>query len=108
LPSHFTGFSAHVSTLSIASRLDLNPAWLARAYRAAAGEGLQDTLRRRRVERALELLATTDMCLAEVALAANFCDQPHMNRCFRTVIGSTPAEVRSRRATPVGKRSPLR
>jgi transcriptional regulator GlxA family with amidase domain len=73
----------------------LHPAWLARAYRAWRGEGLADTVRRRRVERGALLLRMSDTPLAEVAVACGFCDQSHMNRSFRAVLGRTPLDVRS-------------
>jgi transcriptional regulator GlxA family with amidase domain len=83
-----------VSTRQIASDLKLHPVWLARAYRAAVGEGLQQTIRRRRVERAVSLLAESDTSPAQVAVAAGFCDQSHMIRCFGAVLGRTPREIR--------------
>lgn len=85
------------TTAALARRLDLNPAWLARAYRAAAGEGLQDASRRRRVERAVTLLRETDAELADVAIASHFCDQSHMHRAFKTLLGRTPTTVRLER-----------
>jgi len=60
------------NTDTIAQSLDFNPAWLARAYRAAIGEGIQESLRRKRVERATALLRGTDLAPAEIALAAGF------------------------------------
>jgi len=81
--------------MDIARRLDLHPAWLARAYRHATGEGLHETVRRRRVEQACILLRRSDRPLAEIALAAGFCDQSHMNRGFRATLGRTPAQVRA-------------
>jgi AraC family transcriptional regulator len=83
------------STNEIARNLDLHPAWLARAYRAATGEGLQETARRKRVERAVALLRGSNLAAAEIALAAGFCDQSHMNRGFRATLGRTPAAVRA-------------
>jgi len=83
------------STRSIAESLNLHPAWLARRYRQATGEGLHETLRRKRVERALTALRASDAPLAEVALDSGFCDQPHMNRCFRQVLGQSPQAYRS-------------
>ena len=85
------------STRAIAGALDLNPAWLARAYRAAVGEGLQDTSRRKRVERAVALLRKTEDPASEIAVAAGFFDQSHMNRGFRQVLGRTPSRVRAER-----------
>lgn len=83
------------STRKIAEHLNLNSAWLARAYRAVVGEGLGETLRRKRVERAAVLLRATEIPPAEVASVAGFCDQSHMIRCFKVVLGRTPAQVRA-------------
>jgi AraC family transcriptional regulator len=85
------------STADLARHLDLHPAYVAQAYRHAAGEGVGDTLRRRRVEAASALLRRTQLALAEVAIAAGFCDQSHMNRCFSAVLGRTPLRVRQER-----------
>lgn len=83
-----------VSTAEAAKRLALHPAWLARAYRAWRGEGLGETVRRKRVERAAIALRSGADALADVAAACGFCDQSHMNRAFRVVLGRTPLEVR--------------
>lgn len=82
------------STAELAERLGLHAGWLAQAYRAYVGEGLQETLRQRRVEHAAKLLHNTDIALAEAAAAAGFCDQSHMNRAFKSVLARTPVQVR--------------
>ena len=76
----------------------VHPAWRARAYRAWRGEGIAETARRRRVERAVQMLRESQDSLAAIAADAGFCDQSHMNRCFNAVLGRTPAVVRSERA----------
>lgn len=86
-----------LSTLGLARALELHPAYLARAYRYATGEGLGETLRRKRVEQASALLRKTQMPLAQIAAAAGFCDQSHMNRCFSAVLGRSPVLVRGER-----------
>ena len=82
-------------TRVLAGELGLSPAWLAESWRQATGEGLPRALRRRRVEAAANLLRTTDASAAEIAAAAGFCDQGHMIRAFRAVLGRTPGTVRS-------------
>jgi len=57
---------------------------------ACGGDGLG----RRRVEQAAALLRRSDRKLVDIALASGFCDQSHMNRCFRAVLGRTPVAVR--------------
>lgn len=81
-------------TAVIADKIARHPAWLARAYRAWRGEGMGETLRRRRVERAAIRLRGSAAPLADIAAESGFCDQSHMNRAFRAVLGRTPLEVR--------------
>ena len=81
-------------TRAIADDVARHPAWLARAYRAWRGEGMGETVRRRRVERATLRLRGSSASIADVAFECGFCDQSHMNRAFRAVLGRTPLEVR--------------
>jgi AraC family transcriptional regulator len=82
------------TTRDIANDIACHPAWLARAYRAWRGEGMGETVRRRRVERATLRLRGGNAPLADIAAECGFCDQSHMNRAFRAVLGRTPLEVR--------------
>jgi AraC-like DNA-binding protein len=91
-----------ISAQEIALRLGVHPVRLARAYRAAVGEGIHETVRRRRVERALMLLRDADWPAAQVAAEAGFCDQSHMIRCFRTVLGRTPREAQRQQRAMAG------
>lgn len=104
------------TTEVLARRLGLSGAWLAHAYRTSIGEGVSDTVTRRRVERASVLLRTTSLGAADIAAAVGFCDQSHMIHGFRKVLSRTPAELRklwlSRRAsniepTPMFNRGPV-
>lgn len=87
----------HFSTAELARTLGLHPVWVARSYRRATGEGLADARRRHRVTAAAQLLRRSDERLADVATAAGFCDQSHMNRNFVEVLGRTPLQVREER-----------
>lgn len=95
--SHALEIESPPRTTDLARSLDLHPAWLARAYRASVGEGIQETLRRKKVERAVALLRGSDHSVACIAADAGFCDQSHMNRVFRTILGRTPLQVRAER-----------
>jgi AraC-like DNA-binding protein len=75
---------------AIARRLGLHPRWLSHAYRSAVGEGLHDTLRRRRLEQAVQLLRATDQSIAEIAASAGFCAHSHLNRTLSRLLGRTP------------------
>ena len=81
-------------TASLAVELARHTAWIARAYRAFRGEGLRETLRRRRVENATNLLRFGALPLSMIAAECGFSDQSHMNRCFGAVLGRSPLSVR--------------
>jgi AraC family transcriptional regulator len=78
----------------LAGRMQRHPSWLGFAYRQATGEGLLEAAARFRIESASRLLRETDQCYARVALEAGFCDQSHMNRTFRRILGRLPTAVR--------------
>ena len=46
-------------------------------------------------ERALLLVRSTDRAFAAIAADAGFCDQSHMVRKFRRLLGRTPSEIRA-------------
>ncbi len=46
----------------------------------------------------MRLLREDASTLADVAAASGFCDQSHMNRAFRAVLGRTPVQVRGEAA----------
>lgn len=87
------------TALDLAKQVGLHPTWLAQAYRVAMGEGIRQTVRRKRVEQATLLLRRSEWNAAEVAAAAGFCDQSHMIRAFRQLLGRTPAQVRFERSS---------
>lgn len=78
----------------LARKVGRHPSWLGSAYRHATGEGLLEAAARFRIECASQLLRESDQAYACVALAAGFCDQSHMNRSFRRILGRSPSAVK--------------
>jgi AraC-like DNA-binding protein len=66
----------------------------ARAFKESVGTPPHFYLVQRRLERAQQLLAETDLPLAQIALKIGFSDQSHFSRRFRTVLGLTPRSFR--------------
>lgn len=62
-------------------------------FKQSVGMPVHQYVIRRRVEHASNLLSSGRAQLNEVALKAGFFDQSHMARCFRRVLGVTPAAV---------------
>lgn len=91
------GEDANLRVAELAKEAGRHPSWLGTAYRQATGEGLLETAARFRVERAAFLLRETDQTCAGIAVDAGFCDQSHMSRTFRRVLGRLPSAVREDR-----------
>ncbi len=66
----------------------------ARAFKQSEGVTPHGYLVQCRVRRAQELLAGTDMSLAEIARAAGFSDPNHCTCRFREHLGITPSSYR--------------
>jgi AraC family transcriptional regulator len=81
----------------LACEVGRSPAWIGPAYRSFTGEGLQEMAARLRVERATRLLRESEEPLCTIAIETGFCDQSHMNRTFRRVLGRLPTAVRKDR-----------
>jgi transcriptional regulator of acetoin/glycerol metabolism len=66
----------------------------AREFKQSAGITPHHYLTQKRVERAKQMLAQTDLSLSEIAYATGFSDQSHLARHFRHMVGTTPREFR--------------
>lgn len=78
----------------IAARTGVRPTTLASRFRREMGMTVGAYVRQRRIDFARRLLLETDAPVAEVARAAGFYDEAHLNRCFRQATGTTPAAFR--------------
>jgi transcriptional regulator GlxA family with amidase domain len=66
----------------------------ARQFKQSAGVTPHHYLTQKRLQRAQEMLAQTNLPLSEIAYAAGFSDQSHLARHFRHMLGTTPREFR--------------
>lgn len=81
----------NVSLSELASACGLSPFYLARAFVAAFGLPPHAYLHALRVARAKQLILSGKP-LSEVAGSVGFCDQSHLNRRFRRIVGVTPGQ----------------
>jgi len=75
----------------------VDPAHLARAFRAHYGTTAGTYLREIRVRRATDALARSSAALSQIALDSGFADQSHFTRVFSAIYGLTPARWRALR-----------
>jgi AraC-like DNA-binding protein len=66
----------------------------ARGFKQSVGVTPHHYLTQKRVERAQDMLAHTELSLSEIAYAMGFSDQSHLARHFRQMLGITPGQFR--------------
>lgn len=83
-----------ISIGELAEACGLSAGALARGFKKSMGMSPHQWLLSRRVDMALELMADTDLSLAEIAFNAGFSDQSHFSRVFTQKMGLAPGAWR--------------
>ena len=87
-------FSESITLETLAEIADVHPVHLARVFRQKHDCTVGEYVRRLRVEFARRQIQATDLPLSEIALAAGFADQSHLNKTFKSMLNLTPSEYR--------------
>jgi len=86
--------SRPTSITGLAAKLKVEPAVLARAFRANAGCTVLAFVHARRMTRAQRLLCETTESVGQIAARLGYFDQSHFTHTFRRSFGVTPGEYR--------------
>ena len=87
-------FAEPLKLADIARAVSVHPVHLAQTFHKSYRCTVGDYVRRLRIECACRDLAESESSLAEIALAAGFCDQSHFTRTFKRIIGVAPSHYR--------------
>jgi AraC-like DNA-binding protein len=66
-----------------------------RTFRATFGETPHRYLQRRRVERAMALLCSTDRSITDICMSVGFASLGTFSRTFRDIVGESPTQYRA-------------
>jgi len=66
-----------------------------RTFRATFGETPHRYLQRRRVERAMALLCSTDRSITDICMSVGFSSLGTFSRTFRDIVGQSPKDYRA-------------
>ncbi len=83
-----------LSIRQIANMAGVHPTHLARVFRSFFGCSPGDLLHARRLEKAAELLLSTQTSIAQIALAAGYSDQAQFTKAFCRMYGTPPGGYR--------------
>ncbi len=89
-----TNFGEQLSLTSIAGAVEVHPVHLAREFRRFFNCTIGEHIRNKRIEHTCHQLAESNASLAEIAHQTGFCDQSHLSKTFKRVVGVTPASFR--------------
>lgn len=78
----------------IAEKLNLTPEYLGSQFHREAGENFNSYIRNFRIQKAKELLISTDMKLFEIASAVGYADPKYFSKVFKEINGQLPAAYR--------------
>jgi transcriptional regulator GlxA family with amidase domain len=90
-------FSRPNKVEDVARRVATSPRQLQRVFAEMHGLGFRAYLRRVRMSRAADLLATTDLPVKEVAQQVGYRDASQFSKAFKRTRGVTPSEARAMR-----------
>ncbi len=80
----------------LAGSIRLSSSQFIRAFKESVGVTPHRYVNSRRISRAQELLTTSGLALADIALAVGFADQSHFSRRFSEAVGVPPGVFRKR------------
>ena len=95
-------FAEPLDVPALARIAHVSEAHFIRTFRATFGETPHRYLQRRRIERAMALLVSTDRSITDICMAVGFASLGTFSRTFRGVVGESPKEFRAAHP-PVGK-----
>ena len=91
-----SGYDGEISTSDIAASAMISQSEALRCFKSTIGMAPIQYVKRYRVQKAAELLSSTDQKIADIGAACGFQDTSYFTRTFREIKGLTPGEYRAR------------
>jgi transcriptional regulator GlxA family with amidase domain len=89
-------FAEPLDVRAVAAVALMSEAHFIRSFKATFGETPHRYLQRRRIERAMYLLRTTELTVTDVCMAVGFSSLGTFGRTFADIVGETPTTFRRR------------
>ena len=87
-------YAEPLSTRTLASAVHLSEGYFCEIFKSAMGKSALEYLNGLRVEKAAQLLRSTDMTVAEISFCCGFGDANYFSRIYKRFKGMTPSQTR--------------
>ncbi|MDR2940933.1 MAG: AraC family transcriptional regulator, partial [Clostridiales bacterium] len=90
-------YTSDITLESIAAGIPVNPSHLSRIFKKETGEAITEYINKFRVEKAKELLLTSEILVYEAASTVGFKDSTYFSQVFKKYTGMSPKDFKSAR-----------
>jgi len=90
-----TNLVNEITLSDLAAVAGVSYAHFCRAFHTSVGMASHQYIVRRRIDMAKDLLANSNLPIAEIAPSVGFGDQSHLTKHFRRIVGTTPRQFRN-------------
>lgn len=88
-------FDQQITLEALSDQFFIHPHYLSKLFKERTGQNYLQYVRERRIKRAKELLAATNLKVYEVCEKVGYSDTTHFNRIFTEMVGMRPVEYRA-------------
>lgn len=83
-----------INLSDVASHFHFNATYLSSLFSAHNDEGFSEYLNRVRIDKAAELLITTDLPISDISLKVGYSDHSYFTKVFKKLKGQSPSQYR--------------
>lgn len=87
-------YTKNINLEDVSREVNISSYYLSRIFKESTGVNFIDYLTNLRVEKAKELLSSTNLSMKEVATKAGYADPNYFSKLFKKIVGVTPTEYR--------------
>jgi two-component system response regulator YesN len=89
-----SNFGENITIKKIAHHVHMNPTYFCEYFKTQTGETVLDYVTKSRLEKARELLGTTDLKIYDISCQVGYQDTKYFSRLFKQWMGQTPSQYR--------------
>jgi two-component system response regulator YesN len=93
-------YETTLSLKTIAKQVYANECYLSRMFKQETGENFITYLNKYRIEKAKDLIITTDLKTYEIAQQVGIINTRHFSKLFKSMVGQLPTEYKRRQILP--------